>query len=301
MIDVKKVPLRGSLAEHLGEVSPRPGTASLLWLGQAGFVLRGARADGLAGTSAVIDPYLSDYLAKKYAGGEFPHTRMMRAPISPEEFVGVDAVFCTHSHSDHMDPETLPGLAAANPRCIFMVPAAVRDEAEKRGAPADRILTLDAGENTELFREGSGTRTGLEVRAIPAAHEELETDNAGRHNFLGYLIEIGGIRFYHSGDSIPYEGLEEHIGTGNVDAALLPVNGRDAYRRSRGVPGNFTVEEALELCRALEIPVLVPHHFGMFDFNTIDPKDIVRIYERKPRSAAITVPEIGYEYSFKKT
>ncbi|MFW5769290.1 MAG: MBL fold metallo-hydrolase [Spirochaetota bacterium] len=298
MIDVKKVPLRGSLAEHLGEVSPRPGTASLLWLGQAGFVLRGTRAEGHAGTSAVIDPYLSDYLAKKYAGGEFPHTRMMRVPISPEELVGVDAVFCTHSHSDHMDPETLTGLAAANPRCTFVVPAAVRDEAEKRGAPADRTLALEAGATAEL---PGGTPPGLEVRAIPAAHEALEIDNAGRHNFLGYIIEIGGIRFYHSGDSIPYEGLQEHIGTGNVDVALLPVNGRDAYRRERGVPGNFTVEEALELCAALEIPVVVPHHFGMFDFNTVDPKDILRIYERKPRSAAVTIPEIGYEYRFKKT
>ena len=324
-MEIKKIPLTGTLAEHLGggagpasptdsaapsagpaDASPGSGGASLVWLGQAGFVLRDGNG-GQPGTMAVIDPYLSDYLAEKYAGAEFPHTRMMRPPVSPEELVGADAVFCTHAHSDHMDPKTLPGLAAANPRCTFIVPAAVRGEAETRGAPADRILALDAGNTAELpgdagtDRSGHTVPAGLTVRAVPAAHETLETDDAGRHRFLGYIIGIGGIRFYHSGDGIPYEGLEEWIGRGQVDIALLPVNGRDAYRRERGVPGNFTVEEALEICEVLDIPVLIPHHFGMFDFNTVDPKDIVRICNRKPRAAAVTVPEAGFEYRFKKT
>jgi L-ascorbate metabolism protein UlaG (beta-lactamase superfamily) len=345
IIDVQKVLLRGSLAEHLADengtagrgTAPGRGSgtgagavgeaalggASLLWLGQAGFVLRsGADRDGRRGTTAVIDPYLSDYLAEKYAGREFPHTRMMRVPIAPENLTGVDAVFCTHSHSDHMDPKTLPALAAANPRCTFVVPAAVREEAERRGAPADRILPLDAGDTAGLpghsLQTGPangeersdnpaeeagapGENRGISVRAVPGAHETLETDDAGRHRFLGYIIEMGGIRFYHSGDGIPYEGLEERIGPGNVDVALLPVNGRDAYRRERGVPGNFTVEEALELCAALDIPVLIPHHFGMFDFNTVDPKDIARIYGRKPRATRIETPETAYEYRFRKT
>lgn len=52
----------------------------------------------------------------------------------------------------------------------------------------------------------------------------------------------------------------------------MPVNGRDAARAADGVPGNFHLDEALALSAAC--PFLVPHHFGMFAFNTIDPKRI---------------------------
>ena len=50
-----------------------------------------------------------------------------------------------------------------------------------------------------------------------------------------------------------------------VDLALLPINGR-----GKGVPGNFTFDEAVQLCQIAEIPYLIPHHFGMFAFNTAD-------------------------------
>jgi L-ascorbate metabolism protein UlaG (beta-lactamase superfamily) len=62
---------------------------------------------------------------------------------------------------------------------------------------------------------------------------------------------------------VPYEGLSNAIQ--KADLALLPVNGR-----AKGVPGNFSFEEAAQLCREAKIPHLIPHHFGMFAFNTVD-------------------------------
>jgi len=35
----------------------------------------------------LIDPYLSDFLAEKYQGAEFPHLRMMQAPIEPPDLL----------------------------------------------------------------------------------------------------------------------------------------------------------------------------------------------------------------------
>ena len=32
-----------------------------------------------------------------------------------------------------------------------------------------------------------------------------------------------------------------------IDAALLPINGRDERRRSNGIPGNFTFREAVQV------------------------------------------------------
>src|ERR1700712_4628335 len=67
---------------------PRIGELTLHWLGQAGFVIEFNRFRML------IDPYLSDSLAEKYKGTKFPHTRMMAAPILPDELDRLDLVLC---------------------------------------------------------------------------------------------------------------------------------------------------------------------------------------------------------------
>jgi L-ascorbate metabolism protein UlaG (beta-lactamase superfamily) len=59
-----------------------------------------------------------------------------------------------------------------------------------------------------------------------------------------------------------------------ADLALLPVNGRDATRAQAGIPGNFTLDEAIALCAETGMTSLLAHHFGLFAFNTIDPATI---------------------------
>jgi L-ascorbate metabolism protein UlaG (beta-lactamase superfamily) len=256
-VDLAVEPLRGALAVALGDAPRGDGSVRAYWLGQAGFVLAHGE------DRVVIDPYLSDHLARKYAGQELAHRRMAPAPIAPAELTRVSLVLCTHRHSDHMDPETLPALAAANPGAGVVVPLAERGRALAMGVPARQLRPLDAGERLDAG--------GVSVEAIPSAHEDLTTDAEGRCVFLGYALRLGGLTFYHSGDCVPYDGLAERLRGLDVDVALLPVNGRDAYRASRGVPGNFEVGEAVALCAAAGVRVLVGHHHGMFEFNTVDP------------------------------
>ncbi len=58
------------------------------------------------------------------------------------------------------------------------------------------------------------------------------------------MIEAEGRRLYHSGDSLAYPGLVERLGTDPFDVLFLPINGRDP---ARGVPGNMTAAEAVDL------------------------------------------------------
>jgi len=110
----------------------------------------------------------------------------------------------------------------------------------------------------------------MTVHAIPSAHEELAIDDHGRHHALGYVIEVGGATIYHSGDCAPYPGLEDNLAPYAVDLGLLPVNGRDAERLAGGILGNFSLGEAVELAERARFGSAIGHHFGMFDFNTID-------------------------------
>ncbi len=265
---------------------------SLYWLGQAGFVIDTPAA------RLVIDPYLSDSLAEKYRGGKFPHEREMPAPIAPGELLDVDWVLSTHAHTDHLDPGTLPALAAANPGCRFLIPRSARATAIDRGVPPDRIVTC-AAEDTVTLAPGT---TDASVAVVPAAHEERARDENGDDVFLGYVIELSGLCIYHSGDTVPFAALDRALERHSIDLALLPVNGRDAYRRSNGVPGNMTLDEAIALVKHHRIGAMIGHHFGMFAFNTIDPAwGAARIAEIAPdASDRIVLARTGVRYELRR-
>ena len=256
---------------------------TLWWLGQAGFALRYRHS------CALLDPYLSDHLAKKYQARKFPHVRMMPSPLDPGQVRGLNLVLCSHRHGDHMDPEALPVMAANNPACRFVVPRAEVQFALEIGLPESQLTGLDAGESLFVGEE-------IEVAAVPAAHETLDVDDNGHHQYIGFILRLGRVTLYHSGDCVPYDGLAERLQRARIDVGMLPVNGRDDFRRSHGIVGNFEWEEALALCREAEIPVLIPHHFGMFAFNTADPMGWRSILGHDARFPRVVVPELDRKY-----
>jgi L-ascorbate metabolism protein UlaG (beta-lactamase superfamily) len=272
-----------------GESGP---SVAVTWLGQAGFLLQSAPTQtgpGRRGVRVLLDPYLSDSLATKYAGTEFPHVRLAPPPVTVDELPPVDLVLCSHRHTDHMDPETLRALARRQPDCDFVVPAALGDHALGLGLPARRLVVADAGRPFEPL-------AGVRVAPVLAAHEELDLDEQGRSRNLGYVLTLGGVRIYHSGDCVPYVGQVATIAALGVQIALLPVNGRDAYRLRRGVPGNFHPHEAVGLATAIGADVLVGHHFGLFDFNTVDEADLADALRGLPPGIQWLRPRMGERY-----
>jgi L-ascorbate 6-phosphate lactonase len=239
------------LIEQIEGTVPGPGSLAVWWLGQSGYLIK-SRQGLLA-----IDLYLSEHLTEKYAATARPHIRMTRAPLRGRQLGGVDLVLASHKHSDHLDPGTLPDLLAVSP-AVLVLPEAIRDHALQMGLPAARLTGLDSG--------GTLVRAGFRVRAVPSAHEGLDTDACGRHLYLGFVVESEGLRLYHSGDSLAYDGLEAELGNEAFDVMFLPINGRDA---SRGVPGNMTAAEAVALASRVRPRYLVPHHYDMFTFNTV--------------------------------
>lgn len=282
MIAIEPLGRSGAVDPGFSSADLAPGEVGLWWLGQAGFALR--HGEHLV----LIDPYLSDSLAEKYRGRLFPHVRMVPVPVEPEAIGGVDAVLCTHGHTDHMDPWTIRGLLRGN-RPTFVVPRAVEATAIERGVPPGLIVGVSAGERVALAPD-------LAVEVVPSAHEELVVDDAGDHRFLGYVVTLGGVRVYHSGDCVPYTGQAELLAGRGIDLALLPVNGRDAYRLANGVPGNFTPNEAVALCEASGIPQLLAMHWGMFGFNTADPAAVDLAWRERATKVRWVIPEIGVPY-----
>jgi len=239
----------------------------LWWLGQSGFLLRAGKRHVL------IDPYLSDSLTKKYADTDKPHVRMSEQVVDPLRLDFIDVVVCTHSHTDHLDPETLSALFQANPSLVLVVPAAIRPLAAARaGMTPERPIGLTAGAHY-VFEE-------MQIHAVPSAHNELDQDVEGRHLYLGYVIKASGYTIYHSGDTLPYEGLEAWLRPYGIQLALLPING---HRPERRVAGNLDAAQSVLLARSLGVDLTIPCHYDMFAFNTADVGD----FEREARQAGI--------------
>lgn len=244
---------RSWAAELLGRPAPERG-AELTWLGQAGFLLRAA------GATLAIDPFLT------------PHPdRLLDPPDRAEAFTGVDGVLITHEHWDHLDEDACGALAEASPGATFVAPRPIVDMVAAAGIHAERIAGVQPG---DVVQVGSAA-----VSVLPACHAVHVSDgyslggeeSAGAVRFLGYAVEAGGTCVYHSGDTIPFDGLAERLRELEVDVALLPVNGRRPEREAQDIVGNLGPEEAVELAAAAGARVLVPTHFEMFAVNLGDP------------------------------
>lgn len=239
---------------------PSASFAGLVWLGQAGFWIETGQH------RILVDPYLSDSLEQKYKGSPNDYHRMMSAPCAIEDVPRPDIILITHAHTDHMDPDTLAPLYARYPDVPFVVPISKLEEAQSSVGKSAKLIGVDADETITPI-------DGLTLTVFPAAHEDRTYDDNGRDVFLGFGIESAGLKILHPGDTIPFSGLFERIRKFAPDIALLPVNGRDKTRLEQGIPGNMSLAEAIDLGR--NIPVIIPHHWGMFSFNTIDPELIV--------------------------
>jgi len=278
-----ETPFVETLARRLH--APVGSDATLYWLGQAGFLIE------IAGLRVVIDPYLSDTLATKYASSRFSHERMRPPPIMHQELGPIDLVLCTHHHTDHMDPGTLAPLARLWPRLLFVVPAASAALARERIQVDDaRLIAMDAGQSVRPL-------PGLLARATRAAHETIERDDLGRCRFLGYALSASRVTIFHSGDCAPFEGQREEIGELAPDLALLPANGRSPALTNAGFAGNFSIAEALALCQNCSIPNMIAHHYGMFAFNTAEPAEIDHALMNASVAARRARMQIAYSLS----
>ncbi len=243
-----------------------PDNLHLWWLGQSGFLVKWGNSHLL------IDPYISDSLTQKYANTDKPHVRMTERVIAPERLDFIEVVTSSHNHSDHLDGETLIPLLAVNPGLTVIIPRAnLAFAAERLRVPVQRLTPIRAMQDPI-------TVGPFRIQAVPSAHETLETDEHGDHKYLGYVITVAGRTIYHSGDACPYPGLVESLKKWTIDLALLPINGRDP---KRGVAGNFTAGEAVELGHAIHVGLVIPCHYAMFEFNSVSPDEFIRLAQTR--------------------
>lgn len=257
---------------HLAGLSLAPGQVALWWLGQAGFVLRGPK------TTVLVDPFLAE-----------GYDRLIPPAFKPEQAIGVDVIACTHDHIDHLDADSLPGLAAASPAARIVVPYPIVSRVTDLGISSDRVIGARPG--------GSIALPGVTIEAIPAAHGVNVEDaynfgealSGGAIRYLGYIFAINGARIYHAGDTLAYPGLSDEIRRHAVKVALMPINGRDQRREHLNLVGNMDHRDAAHVAADAGVELIIPIHYDMFPGNEGYPAHLVDFVQRAHPSLAVLI------------
>jgi len=214
----------------------------ITWLGQGGFLLESQ------GQRLCIDPYLSDLVERRQGLTRISSWIPEIADIKAEHY------FCTHSHMDHFDPETLPVALEKFPGSKVLGPLSVVGKCAEVGIDGSRVMEVADAYDLGAFK----------LTLTPAYH----SDKASR----GVIVEADGIKVYISGDSEYRDSLVADVkkcAGGDLEAVFICIN---------GLFGNMNYEDAARVVKELAPKVVYPMHYGLFAENTIDPQPFVELF-----------------------
>ena len=147
-----------------------------------------------------------------------------------------DMIFVTHSHYDHLDPESIEKIAGDH--TVFIAPASI--EKEMRNVTREKeLILMNPGEKQEIGE--------LPVRAV-LAYNRLKPFHPKRNQWNGYVLTMDGVRYYVAGDTDAVNDLTSI----RCDVALVPIGG--TY--------TMNAKEAAKLINTISPEIAVPTHYG---------------------------------------
>ncbi|MCX5659439.1 MAG: MBL fold metallo-hydrolase [Planctomycetota bacterium] len=226
-----------------------PGSLSIWWLGQMSFIFKSP-----GGKIIALDPYLSNSCYSPT--GSLDTNRRFPPPIAAADLVGVDLYLLTHTHQDHLDPETLGPYRAAGGDGPFAGPPEVYEKLLAAGIRPERVTMTWPN---KIFELGD-----IRIRttfAIPFGPDDL--------THVGYFFEIlgseggkGGTKLYLTGDTGYEDILPLSITPLKPDVMITVING--GWR-------NLDTNSAAKLVQAVNPKVAIPCHYDLFRCNETSP------------------------------
>jgi L-ascorbate metabolism protein UlaG (beta-lactamase superfamily) len=154
--------------------------------------------------------------------------------IDPYQIEGgpvADVILITHEHFDHCSPEDVEKIQG--PDTVIVTE---KDSAKK--------LTGDV----RVVKPGDTVDLGdVKIDVVPSYNTDKDF-HPKKNAWLGFIVEIDGIKLYHAGDADFIPEMKEL----EVDIALLPVSGTYV----------MTADQAVKAALAINPKLAIPMHYA---------------------------------------
>jgi L-ascorbate metabolism protein UlaG (beta-lactamase superfamily) len=228
----------------------------IMWLGHASFYIR------LGGIAILTDPVFGDTTLIK---------RFVPVPSPLEQIPQVDYILLSHDHRDHMDEQTLRGIAQKFPNAKFLAGLRSEDVLNEWKGPANTVGT--AG----WFQEFALGNERVQIYFLPVRHwSRRGIFDTNWRLWGGFVIQSDATTIYFGGDS----GYGRHYGEAaelfpSIDYFLIGIG---AYEpRWFMEPNHNDPADVIKAFVDSGARYLVPMHYGTFDLSDEPPSRPLRL------------------------
>jgi len=192
-----------------------------------------------------------------------------------ENLQDIDAIVCTHRHSDHFEMGLLKRM---NKNSTVFVP-------EKR--MAEKLAKAGFKQIIEIRPWEEKHISDVTIAATPAI------EGAQGLPQVGYILKGNGRSIYFGGDTMTFPEIEEIGRRFKVDVALPPINGVRFF----GKQADMTPHDAAEAVIAMNAKVAIPQHYDLlfgFPGNLImkapgTPEEFAESVRKKAGDVAVKI------------
>lgn len=163
-----------------------------------------------------------------------------------------DIIFITHDHYDHYSEEDIDKVI--NENTVIVIPEELLTKVLKKGINKNAIITVEPNQKYMV--------QGIKFETVPA-YNTNKTFHPKENGWVGYVIEINGIKYYIAGDT----DITEENKKVKYDVAFVPVG------------GTYTMDfkEAAQLVNQIQPKVAVPIHYGSVVGTKQDAEEFIKL------------------------
>jgi len=178
-------------------------------------------------------------------------------PYMVQKPVKADLVLITHGHGDHFSPKDLKMVTGPDTKLV--APATIQKKVEGAGYTLTRAVA--PGEHFDL--------EGIFVEVV-AAYNPGKDYHPKSNRWVGYVLEIDGVKVYHPGDT----GRIPEMKKITCDIAFMPLG--QTYTME-------SVEQAAAAVLDVGASVAIPFHYGLAEGSKEDVKKFQALLKDKVR------------------
>jgi L-ascorbate metabolism protein UlaG (beta-lactamase superfamily) len=270
----RSIPKSAIPSVHTDLLTLDPAENILVWFGHSSYFMQ------LDGKRFLIDPVLSgtaspfSFTTKAFAGTD---------RYTVEDIPGIDWLFLSHDHYDHLDYQTIIQLKSRIDKVACGL--GIGEHLEYWGYSPDRIHELDWHEMIQLA-------PGFDAHAVPARHFSGRWLKRNRALWLSFVLKTPHFRIFIGGDS-GYDIHFAEIGKtfGEFDLAILENGQYDKHWKYI----HLMPDEILRAAKDLRTKRVLPVHSGKFALGNHEWDEPLELLSRNNEQEKLNVitPMIG--------